>query len=177
MGSLYWSNSYFRFWYRDWIFGLGPTCTLYTFFFYANVSVSAFSMALVAINRLVGVYFPHKMGIFSTTRAWIMVTLVWGISLGLMLLPLTEVWGQLGYEPLTFSCTILEKNGSSPMAFLLTFGFVAPFLSIAVGYGLIFYRVKKTGDLVRKTVGRADSDAALQHHLRHREVATLSLFN
>jgi len=39
----------FRFWYQSWIFGLGLTCTLFTFFFYANVSVSAFSMALVPI--------------------------------------------------------------------------------------------------------------------------------
>jgi hypothetical protein len=131
---------------------------------------SFITLTQVAINRLVGVYFPHRMDIFSTTRAWLMVSLVWTVSLGLMLLPLTEVWGQLGYEPLTFSCTIMEKNGSSPMAFLLTFGFLAPFLSIAVGYGMICYRVKYTGDLVRKAVGRSDSDAALQHHLRHREV-------
>ena len=144
-----------RFWYRDWIFGLGLTCDLFTFFFYANVSVSAFSMALVAVNRFIGVYFPHHMEIFSSMRSWIMVLLVWIVSLGLMLLPLTEAWGQLGYEPLTFSCTILEKNGSSPMAFLLTFGFLCPFLSIAIGYGMICYRVKYTGDLVRRAVGRS----------------------
>ncbi len=147
----------YRFWYRDWIFGLGLTCDLFTFFFYANVSVSAISMALalVAINRFIGVYYPHHMEIFSTLRSWIMVLLVWVVSLGLMLLPLTETWGQLGYEPLTFSCTILEKNGSSPMAFLLTFGFLCPFLSIAVAYGMICYRVKYTGDLVRRAVGRS----------------------
>ena len=120
--------------------------------------MSAFSMALVAINRFIGVYFPHHMEIFSTTRAWIMVGLVWIISLGLMLLPLTEIWGQLGYEPLIFNCTIMEKNGKSPMAFLLTFGFLCPFLSIAIGYGLICYRVKRTGDLVRRAVGRAGTD-------------------
>jgi hypothetical protein len=107
-------------------------------------------MALVAINRLVGVYFPHRMDLFSTSRSWMMVGCTWMISMGLMLLPLTEIWGQLGYEPLTFSCTIMEKNGSSPMTFLLIFGFVCPFLSIAIGYGLICYRVKYTGDLVRK---------------------------
>jgi hypothetical protein len=40
-----------RFWYREWIFGLGYSCTFFTFFFYTNISVSALSMALVAVNR------------------------------------------------------------------------------------------------------------------------------
>jgi hypothetical protein len=52
----------------------------------------------------------------------------------------------------------------------LSFGFLCPFVSIVIGYGLIFYRVKTTGNLVRRAVGRADSDAVLQHHLRKREV-------
>ena len=169
MGSLFWSNSYFRFWFRDWIFGLGPTCTLYTFFFYANVSVSAFSMALVAINRLVGVYFPHKMGIFSTTRAWIMVTLVWGISLGLMLLPLTEVWGQLGYEPLTFSCTILSKNGSSPMAFLLSFGFLLPLAIMIISYSLIFWKVHAAGRQATRVAAECRTSVMFENQVKRCE--------
>ena len=105
-----------------------------------------------------------------------MVALLWGISLGLMLLPLTEVWGQLGYEPLTFSCTIMEKNGSSPMTFLLTFGFLAPFLSIAIGYGFICYKVKNIGDSVMSTYGTSDNDGSHQQRIRHREVRLQFVF-
>lgn len=49
-----WSKIYFlssfRFYYRDWVFGYGA-CVMFPFFFYSNVLISTFSMALISVNR------------------------------------------------------------------------------------------------------------------------------
>ena len=47
----------------------------------------------------------------------------------------------MGYEPKTFSCTIVEKDNKSPEVFLIVVGIVIPFLIMAGCYGLIFYKV------------------------------------
>jgi hypothetical protein len=80
-----------RFFEKDWIFCLF-TCKLFPFFFYANISMSAFSMALVALNRYVGVYYPNRMYYwFSTFKSIMAVITLWAISFGLMMLPFTKV--------------------------------------------------------------------------------------
>ena len=35
-----------------------------------------------------------------------MIVLVWAGVFGMMMFPLTEHWGQFGFEPLTSSCTL-----------------------------------------------------------------------
>ena len=40
----------------------------------------------------------------------LMVAGVWIFSFGLLVPPLLEVWGTLGLDPPTFSCTILRYN-------------------------------------------------------------------
>ena len=48
---------------------------------------------------------------------------------------------QMGYEPKTFSCTIVEKDNKSPEVFLIVVGIVIPFVIMAGSYSLIFYKV------------------------------------
>lgn len=161
-----------RFFNRKWIYGF-YTCELFPFFFYANISISACSMAFVALNRFVGIFYPMKMKcIFNCKNSTFMVLGLWTFSMGLMVLPLTEVWGQLGYEPAIFSCTILPKNGSSPMSFLLITGFVLPCLCIILCYGLIYWRVRSTGDRMRSAIGSEEPQLrknSVTSHLRRRE--------
>ena len=47
----------------------------------------------------------------------------------------------MGYEPKTFSCTIVEKDNKSPEVFLIVVGIVIPFVIMAGSYSLIFYKV------------------------------------
>ena len=47
----------------------------------------------------------------------------------------------MGYEPKTFSCTIVEKDDKSPEVFLIVVGIVIPFVIMAGSYILIFYKV------------------------------------
>jgi hypothetical protein len=85
--------------------------------------------------RYVGIYHAHLMPIiFTPVKSWLMVLGVWILSLGLMALPLSEIWGQMGYEPTTFSCTVLPKNDRSPMTFLVLVGMVFPCVVMIVCY-------------------------------------------
>ncbi len=46
---------------------------------------------------------------FSYWKSMALVAFIWALSLGIMALPLTKTWGQLGYDPQIFSCTILPR--------------------------------------------------------------------
>ena len=72
-----------RFFQRAWIFPLW-TCKLFPFFFYANISISALSMAFVALNRYVGVYHGENMmdKWFSRWRSVSYIGLIWALSFG-----------------------------------------------------------------------------------------------
>ena len=154
---------------RSWIFDLDVSCPIFSFFFFANIGVSALSMAMIAINRVVRVWFPTKMGLFSRKRTWTMVSLVWIFSHGVMLLPLTEIWGTVGYEPRTFSCTILSKNGSSPMAFLLSFGFLLPLAIMIISYSLIFWKVHAAGRQATRVAAECRTSVMFENQVKRCE--------
>jgi hypothetical protein len=59
------------------------------------------------------------------------------------MLPLFGVWGSLGLDQETFSCTILKKNGTSPKKFIFFVGFILPCCVILVSYSCIFWKVRK----------------------------------
>ena len=54
------------------------------------------------------------------------------------------MWGTLGLDSATFSCTILKKDGKSPKKFLFIFGFLLPCIAIILCYSAIFYRVRQS---------------------------------
>ena len=70
------------------------------------------------------------------------------MSFGVMFLPLTETWGQFGYEPQTFSCTIVESEGETFKPFMSTVCIVIPLAVITASYLAIYWKVKSTGILV-----------------------------
>ena len=82
--------------------------------------------------------------IYSRVNIILMVLVVWAFSFGMILPPLVEVWGTLGLDEATFSCTILKKDGKSPKKFLFIFGFLLPCIAIILCYSAIFYRVRSS---------------------------------
>ena len=50
----------------------------------------------------------HYHRIYSKTNIGLMIGFVYAFSFGTLLPPLFGLWGQLGLEPATFSCTILR---------------------------------------------------------------------
>ena len=92
------TTSSLRFAHRDFleVFGYNM-CVLFPFFFYSNGIISTFSMACIAINRFVGIYFSRKMSHwFSAARSWAMVAGVWLLAYALLALPASGAWGQVG---------------------------------------------------------------------------------
>ncbi len=68
-------------------------------------------MTLISINRLVGIYYPHLAPvIFSLKKSWGMVAGAWALALGLMALPATKAWGQLGYQVQLHSIRTIIKR-------------------------------------------------------------------
>ena len=53
-------------------------------------------------------YHGYYTYIYSRLNILIMVGVVWAFSFGMILPPLLEVWGTLGLDKATFSCTILK---------------------------------------------------------------------
>ena len=80
------------------------------------------------------------------------------LAFGVMYFPLTETWGQFGYEPQTFSCTIVESEGETFMPMMATVGFGIPLAIISASYFAIYYKVKTTG---RPMVKPTDSECQL----------------
>lgn len=81
--------------------------------------------------------------IYTTRNVWLMIITVWVLSFSLMLLPLLEIWGSLGWNSETFSCTILSKNGKSPKEIFFLVGFFVPFFAIVFSYSRIYWHVRK----------------------------------
>jgi len=131
---------------------LGPElCRIFPFFFYGNVAASLMNMVAITVNRYVLItYHGSYHQIYSRVNILLMVTLVWAFSFGMILPPLIEVWGTLGLDSATFSCTILKKDGKSPKKFLFIFGFLLPCIAIILCYSAIFYRVRQSRLNVQK---------------------------
>lgn len=131
---------------------LGPElCRIFPFFFYGNVAASLMNMVAITVNRYVLItYHGSYHTIYSRTNIMMMVAVVWFFSFGMILPPLIEVWGTLGLDSATFSCTILKKDGKSPKKFLFIFGFLLPCIAIILCYSAIFYRVRQSRLNVQK---------------------------
>ena len=125
---------------------LGPTlCRIFPFFFYGNVACSLMNMVAITVNRYVLITHHGRYNhIYSKFNILLMIFGVWVFSFGMILPPLIEVWGTLGLDKATFSCTILKKNGTSPKKFLMAFGFLLPCIAIILCYSAIFYRVRQS---------------------------------
>jgi hypothetical protein len=51
----------------------------------------------------------HYSRIYSRTNIALMIVAVWVFSFGMLVPPLADLWGTLGLEESTFSCTILRS--------------------------------------------------------------------
>lgn len=94
--------------------------------------------------------------IYTNRGITLMLIAIWTISFSLLVPPLLGVWGRLGLDEATFSCTILKKNGRSPKKLLFAIGFLIPCLVIIVSYLCIYWKVRSS----RKNLEAHNSMAA-----------------
>ncbi|KAL7299941.1 hypothetical protein TKK_0007260 [Trichogramma kaykai] len=123
---------------------LGDTlCQVFPLFFYGNVAVSLLSMVAITVNRYVLISRAEIYSRIYTKRGIaLMLVAIWTLSFSLLVPPLLGVWGTLGLDPDTFSCTILKKNGKSPKKLLFAVGFLLPCVVIIVSYACIYWKVR-----------------------------------
>jgi len=141
-------------------------CKYYPFFFFGNIGVSVLIMALIAIHRLFGVFYGHLLDrVFNQVTVLIMILGAWIVAFGAMYFPLTETWGQFGYEPQTFSCTIVESEGETFMPMMASVGIGLPLAIISTSYLAIYCKVKTTGRATRRAAkGRNGSSDVFGPH-------------
>ncbi|XP_048511924.1 protein trapped in endoderm-1 isoform X2 [Athalia rosae] len=127
-----------------WILG-DTMCMIFPLFFYGNVAVSLLSMVAITINRYVLISRPDIYAqVYTIRRIILMLVGIWVLSFSLLVPPLLGIWGTLGFDEASFSCTILSKNGRSPKKVLFAVGFAIPCLVIIVSYLCIYWRVRRS---------------------------------
>ncbi|CAH1103561.1 unnamed protein product [Psylliodes chrysocephalus] len=133
-----------RYIYQAWIFG-DALCKLFPVLFYGNVAVSVLNMVAITLNRYVLISCQQYYNfLYSKISIWIQLVFIWGIAFLLMMPPLLGIWGTLGLNPSTFSCTILRKNDKSPKKMIFLIGFILPCVVIILAYSCIYYSVRKS---------------------------------
>jgi len=139
-------------------------CKYFPFFFYGNLGVSIYIMALVALHRVFGVFRgPSLNKYFNKMTVPGMIVLVWAGVFGMMMFPLTEHWGQFGFEPLTSSCTLVESEGETFMPAISILGVALPFIFISVSYIAIYCKVKITGQTTKRASANDSSLLQITH--------------
>ncbi|XP_023714838.1 protein trapped in endoderm-1 [Cryptotermes secundus] len=129
---------------QAWVLG-STLCKLFPFFFYGNVAVSLLSMVAITINRYILIS-CHSLydKLYTPRNICLMLVFAWSFSFSMMIPPLLEVWGHLGLDPPTFSCTILKKDGKSPKKMLFVLGFILPCVVIILSYTCIYWKVRQS---------------------------------
>ncbi|XP_075155460.1 trapped in endoderm 1 [Haematobia irritans] len=132
-----------RFFKEKWTFG-EHLCKIFPVIFYGNVAVSLLSMVCITINRYILIGCP-TLYVRLYKSKWIVsqIAFVWIVSFLLLLPPVLGLWGEMGLDEKTFSCTILKKNGRSIKKTLFLIGFLLPCIVIIASYTCIYIKVLK----------------------------------
>lgn len=162
-----------RFLNQQWTLG-EDLCKVFPVFFYGNVAVSVLSMVGLTINRYTLILHPSRYSkIYTPLSLCFQLFAIWAFSFGIMLLPLFEIWGTLGLDEETFSCTILKKNDTSPKKFIFLFGVLVPCIIISISYSCIFYTVHK--QRAKLKAHSSNSSGRIESFFRSKEDCRLTL--
>lgn len=162
-----------RFLNQQWTLG-EDLCKVFPVFFYGNVAVSVLSMVGLTINRYTLILHPSRYAkIYTPISLCLQLFAIWAFSFGIMLLPLFEIWGTLGLDEETFSCTILKKNDTSPKKYIFLFGVLVPCIIISISYSCIFYTVHK--QRAKLKAHNSNSSGRIESFFRSKEDCRLTL--
>lgn len=129
---------------ENWYFG-EVLCKLFALFRYSNGAVSLFSVIAITVNRYILIVHPKIYpAVYKRRNIAFMIAFIWIMSFFLLMFPLLEIWGTLGYDPNVGTCTILKHNGKSPKMFLYITAFGLPSIIFIACYTRIFLAVRKT---------------------------------
>ncbi|XP_037725044.1 protein trapped in endoderm-1 [Drosophila subpulchrella] len=130
-----------RYFQESWTFGT-TLCKIFPVIFYGNVAVSLLSMVGITLNRYILIACHSRYSqIYKPKFITLQLVFVWAVSFLLLLPPILGIWGEMGLDEATFSCTILKKEGRSIKKTLFVIGFLLPCLVIIVSYTCIYITV------------------------------------
>ncbi|RWS24273.1 protein trapped in endoderm-1-like protein [Leptotrombidium deliense] len=131
------------FYKRKWPFG-AQLCQIFPIFFYGNIAVSLLTITFITFNRFVSIVInKHYKQIYSKNTIRLMIAFCWILPFSLLSLPLFKIWGQYGYERLTFTCTLLEFENKSPKTIFFLASFIIPCIAILFCYTFIWIKVRR----------------------------------
>ncbi|XP_038054579.1 protein trapped in endoderm-1-like [Patiria miniata] len=140
------------FYSNAWIFG-SAFCQVHPLFMFTFVGSTIMSLAGTAFGRYLKITQSPLYGKLFTIkrRAAGMILLCWLLPFIFLLPPITGLWGRLGYEPKTLTCTFLRggSNSSYSMFFMIS-ALILPTFSITFCYFRILQTVCVNHKRVRK---------------------------
>ncbi|XP_022102475.1 protein trapped in endoderm-1-like [Acanthaster planci] len=139
--------------YRNaWVFG--PVfCRIHPLLMVTFVGATIMSLAGTAFGRCLKITQSPLYGKLFTIkwRATVMILVCWLLPLIFLLPPITGVWGDLGYEPKTLTCTFLRGGSNSGYSmFFMISALIIPTFSITFCYLKILQTVCANHKRVRK---------------------------
>ncbi|XP_022902766.1 protein trapped in endoderm-1-like isoform X2 [Onthophagus taurus] len=135
-----------RYIHQEWRMG-DALCKVFPVILYGNVALSLLNMVAITVNRYIIIsYYEYYSKLYSKLSIWIQLFAIWSVAFLIMLPPSLGIWGELGLNKSTFSCTINKKDGKSPKQFIFLVGFVIPCLVIIVSYTCIYLKVRQSNN-------------------------------
>ncbi|XP_059616446.1 protein trapped in endoderm-1-like [Phlebotomus argentipes] len=112
-------------------------------------------MVGITMNRYILIaYNSVYSSVYRPMYIWLQLFLVWVVSFSLLIPPVLGVWGQMGLDEMTFSCTILpDESGRSPKKVLFLVGFLIPCIVIIISYTCIYWTVRRQRMRLRNHAG------------------------
>ncbi|XP_038044435.1 octopamine receptor Oamb-like [Patiria miniata] len=135
-------------------------CAMGGFVIVVTFGCSINSLALIAVNRWVGITKSRLTirRIYTARKLALMVIFSWAIPLGCALTPVLTDLGELGYEKLYSTCTwVIEKSVYYSM-FISAMYYPIQLILITVCYTSIFCYVRKTSRRMTRADAPTNSD-------------------
>lgn len=163
-----------RYIHKAWTMG-DALCKVFPVIFYSNVAFSLLSMVGITLNRYILIAYSNLYArIYRPISIGLQLLFVWLFSFSIMIPPLLGVWGQVGLNEATFSCTILAKDGKSIKKFLFIVGFLIPCIVIICSYTCIYWTVQRQRQRMSKHNGGGPTKKHGSCRIREREDSRLT---
>ena len=124
-----------------WIFGDGY-CSVYPIIQFLTVCEVLLSISGLALSRYLKIIHPSIFNSIFGNKLYtaLLLSCFWSVPVFLLLPPMIGVWGSVGYEPKTLTCTI-TRDGSNYNLFLLVCAYMIPISFITFCYLRILCKV------------------------------------
>ena len=100
---------------------IDKSCETFAVFFFSNTAVTNWIISLISVNRLMAL---PRWNVADKYFTWMSCGAYfigfWIVSFIFLAFPLTGTWGEVQYQPQTFSCTITDDSGT--LTFFTTIG-------------------------------------------------------